>query len=77
MCHKAIRRAKVHGRCQEVYKLYPDGRSGYREVPLLRIGGLWMEKVGFKVGDPIEIKVVDGSLVIKSCVVMEIAEIKQ
>ncbi|MBC9914064.1 SymE family type I addiction module toxin [Chitinophaga varians] len=63
--NKTTRRAKVHGRCQEVYRLYPDGRSGYREVPLLRIGGLWMEKVGFKVGDQIEIKVENGALVIK------------
>ncbi|QJB35668.1 type I addiction module toxin, SymE family [Chitinophaga oryzae] len=62
---KRIRRGKVHSRCQEVVKLYSDGRSGYRGVPLLRIGGLWMEKVGFKVGDAIEITVKAGQLIVK------------
>jgi hypothetical protein len=49
---KRIRLAKVHGRSQEVHNLYGDGRSGYRAVPWLRMGGLWMEKLGFKLGDP-------------------------
>jgi toxic protein SymE len=65
MQRKTIRLAKVHGRNQEVQKLYPDGRSGYRAVPWLRMGGLWMEKLGFKVGDPIEVRVQRGKLVIK------------
>ncbi len=55
----------MHGRSQEVTKLYADGRSGYRAVPWLRIGGLWLEKIGFKVGDPIEITVKGGQLIIK------------
>lgn len=62
---KSVRYCKLHGRSQEVNKLYADGRSGYRAVPWLRIGGLWMEKFGFKVGDPIEITVDNGKLVIK------------
>lgn len=62
---KSIRYCKLHGRSQEVNKLYPDGRSGYRYVPWLRIGGLWMEKFGFNVGDPIEITVDNGTMVIK------------
>lgn len=62
---KALRYCKLHGRSQEVRKLYPDGRSGYRDVPWLRIGGLWMEQFGFKVGDPIEITVDKGRLTIK------------
>jgi toxic protein SymE len=65
MNNKTIRLAKVHGRSQEVQNLYPDGRSGYRAVPWLRMGGLWMEKLGFKVGDPIEVRVQRGKLVIK------------
>jgi hypothetical protein len=62
---KTIRRCKVHGRPQEVNKLYPDGRSGYRYVAWLRMGGLWMEKVGFNVGDPIEVTVENGVMTIK------------
>ncbi|GAA3956504.1 type I addiction module toxin, SymE family [Chitinophaga oryziterrae] len=62
---KRIRLAKVHGRSQEVQNIYGDDRSGYRAVPWLRMGGLWMEKLGFKVGDPIEVRVGHGKLVIK------------
>jgi hypothetical protein len=62
---KITRYCKLHSRSQEVRKFYPDGRSGYRGVPWLRIGGLWMEKHGFKVGDPIEITVEKGVMTIK------------
>jgi len=51
--NKTIRRCKVHG------------RSGYRYVAWLRIGGLWMEKCGFNVGDPIEVTVENGVMTIK------------
>ncbi|WP_240975118.1 SymE family type I addiction module toxin [Chitinophaga fulva] len=64
MKRKTIRRGKVHSRCQEVVKLYSDGRSGYRGVPLLRIGGLWMERVGFMIGDAIDITVKAEKLII-------------
>ncbi|MBV7531765.1 SymE family type I addiction module toxin [Chitinophaga sp. sic0106] len=66
---KVIRYCKLHSRSQEVRKLYPDGRSGYRGVPWLRIGGLWMERYGFNVGDPIEITVENGVMTIKKLVV--------
>ncbi|MFY0256475.1 SymE family type I addiction module toxin [Chitinophaga sp. 30R24] len=62
---KTIRRCKVHVRPQEVNKLYRDGRSGYRDVAWFRIGGLWMEKRGFNVGDPIEVTVENGVMTIK------------
>lgn len=58
---KTTRRCKIHGRYQPV----SDHWHGGRAVPWLRIGGLWLEKIGFKVGDPIEITVKDGQLIIK------------
>jgi toxic protein SymE len=66
---KHIRYCKLHSRSQEVSKLYPDGRSGHREVPWLRIGGLWLEKHGFKVGDPLEVRIEEGVLIIKKLLV--------
>jgi len=58
---KTTRRCKVHSRYQPV----SDHWHGGRHVPWLRIGGLWLEKIGFKVGDPIEITVKGGQLIIK------------
>ncbi|MVT12599.1 SymE family type I addiction module toxin [Chitinophaga tropicalis] len=65
MANKTIRHCKVHGRGQEIRNLYPDGSPGYRAVPWLRLGGLWMERSGFKVGDPLEVTVSKGRLMIK------------
>jgi toxic protein SymE len=62
---KRVRRCKVHARSQEVSDRYDDGRSGYRYVPWLRMGGLWLEQIGFKIGDPIEITVRKRKLIIK------------
>jgi toxic protein SymE len=58
---KTIRRGKLHGR----YQLLSNHWHGGRNVPWLNIRGLWLEDAGFKVGDPIEIAVSNGKLVIK------------
>lgn len=37
---------------------------GYKSAPMLRIQGLWLEELGFNIGDPILVKCEDGKLVI-------------
>lgn len=61
MANKLIRRGKLHGRYQEVRDHWNCGRN----VPWLNIRGLWLERAGFNVGDPIEITVKNGVLTIK------------
>ncbi|MBV7532997.1 SymE family type I addiction module toxin [Chitinophaga sp. sic0106] len=62
MNQKLIRRGKLHGRYQELRNYWKRGRY----VPWLNIRGLWLEKAGFHVGDPIEITVEKGVLIIKN-----------
>lgn len=40
--------------------IYRNGKS----VPMLRISGLWLEELGFKIGDFVRIKCEDGQLII-------------
>ena len=50
---------------------------GYKSAPMLRIQGLWLEELGFKVGDPILVKCEDGKLVITLDHAREEAEAKE
>lgn len=40
--------------------IYRNGKN----VPMLRVSGLWLEKLGFKIGDFVRIKCEDGQLII-------------
>lgn len=40
--------------------VYRNGKS----VPMLRVGGMWLEELGFKTGDFVQIKCEDGQLII-------------
>lgn len=64
---KTVRRGKLHGRYQEVSNHWQNGR----DVPWLNVRGLWLEDAGFNVGDPIEITVTKGKLVVRKVVVNE------
>ncbi len=57
---KQMRTGKIHGRYQAV-----SGHWNHaRDVAWVRLGGLWLEQAGFKVGDTIAIEVKQGQLVI-------------
>ena len=43
-----------------VGNIYRNGKS----VPMLRVGGLWLEELGFKTGDFVKIKCENGQLII-------------
>ncbi|MBV7533909.1 SymE family type I addiction module toxin [Chitinophaga sp. sic0106] len=58
---KKVRRGKLHGRYQELRNHWNHGRN----VPWLNVRGVWLEKAGFYVGDPIEIVIENGMLIIK------------
>ena len=64
MANKLIRKGKLHGRYQELSNHWNRGRN----VPWLNIRGLWLERAGFQVGDPIEITVENGVLTVKKVV---------
>ena len=61
MANKALRRGKMHGQYQAVSNHWNRGRN----VPWLNVRGLWLEEAGFNVGDPIDIIVGKGKLIVK------------
>ncbi|MBN8721248.1 MAG: SymE family type I addiction module toxin [Sediminibacterium magnilacihabitans] len=68
MAMKTIRKAKLH------YKHRVTGGDWSRPgrcqtIPWLNVCGLWLEQAGFKVGDPVEIRVEENMLTIKNCAV--------
>jgi len=46
-------------------KVYGLNRSDNKEIPQLRISGIWIEKLGFKVGDTINVITRDRLLIIE------------
>lgn len=65
MAKKASRQLKVYGL---------NRSSDNKEVPQLRISGVWIEQLGFKVGDTVSITTRDRLLIIEP---LEIAEPEQ
>ena len=60
MVQKNIRKAKLHGRFRHRVML-PN-----RDVPWLNVNGLWLERAGFGIGQPVEIEVSEGRLIINA-----------
>jgi len=56
MAKKALRQLKVYGL---------NRSSDNKEVPQLRISGVWIEQLGFKVGDTVSITTRDRLLIIE------------
>ncbi|PQV56475.1 toxic protein SymE [Sediminibacterium magnilacihabitans] len=68
MVVKSIRRAKLHYKCRVTGGDW--GSPGKcKTIPWLNVCGLWLEQAGFKVGDPVEIRVEENMLTIKNCAV--------
>ena len=59
---KSTRKIRMRG------KYEPRARqwSGYKQVPFLRLSGVWLEQAGFKPGDQVEVMIANKSLVIKN-----------
>ena len=56
-------------------KIYSLNRSSdNKEVPQLRISGIWIEKLGFKIGDTINVTTRDRLLIIEP---LKVAESKE
>ncbi len=55
---KQVRNSKVSSRNQQ--RTY-----SYKQVPEVRLAGLWLSKAGFNSGDALEVEVQKGTLVIK------------
>jgi hypothetical protein len=54
-------------RLQAKYRPWTSHWQGVKQVPWLTVSGVWLEKAGFQVDDPVEITVRDHELIIKNC----------
>ncbi len=57
------RRPRFNGRGRRIAKIHALERD-YQQVPMLRLTGKWLAKANFEIGQPIEIEVEDGKLLI-------------
>ena len=64
--------SKKESRQLKIYSL--NRASDNKEVPQLRISGIWIEKLGFKVGDTINVTTRDRLLIIEPLKVTESGE---
>ena len=55
----SIKQVKLHGK-------YRRCINRPNQVPWLNVNGLWLERAGFFIGQPIEIEVSDRRLIIKA-----------
>jgi len=58
--NKSIKQAKLHGKYRRTIT------QPSRDVPWLNVNGLWLERAGFGVGQPIEIAIENRKLIIKA-----------
>lgn len=45
-------------------KVSSSNGYGYKSTPMVRLQGLWLEEMGFNIGDPILVKCEEGKLII-------------
>ncbi len=64
--------SKKESRQLKIYNL--NRSSDNKEVPQLRISGIWIEKLGFKVGDTINVTTRDRLLIIEPLKITESGE---
>jgi formylmethanofuran dehydrogenase subunit D len=57
MMQKMVRRLKVYGTHRS---------ADNKEIPELRLTGIWVEQLGFKVGDQVSITTREGLMIIQS-----------
>lgn len=62
---KTTRRARLHGKFRAGTFTWGGRCSPGKYVPWLNVNGLWLERAGFNVGDPIVISIKNKELTIK------------
>ena len=45
----------------KIYEVY----NGKKTIPQIRINGIWLQELGFNIGDKISLELIEGELVIK------------
>ena len=43
----------------------PEGGSSNKHVPFLRMRGQWLRRIGFEIGDRVEVELRDGEMVLR------------
>jgi hypothetical protein len=52
----------------KIYEVY----NGKKTIPQIRINGIWLQELGFNIGDKISLELIEGKLVIEKLPVEEI-----
>ena len=65
MAKKSLRRIRIYPKYRPLTRYFFRSNNS-RVVPWLNVSGVWLQKAGFRVGDPVEITVKKNQLIIKN-----------
>ena len=57
----------------KIYEVY----NGKKTIPQIRINGIWVQELGFNIGDKISLELIEGKLVIEKKLVEETKQTKK
>ena len=57
----------------KIYEVY----NGKKTIPQIRINGIWLQELGFNIGDKISLELIEGKLVIEKLPVEETKQTKK
>lgn len=57
----------------KIYEVY----NGKKTIPQIRINGIWLQELGFNIGDKISLELIEGKLIIEKLPVEETKQIKK
>lgn len=57
----------------KIYEVY----NGKKTIPQIRINGIWLQELGFNIGDRISLELIEGKLIIEKLPVEEANQTKK
>lgn len=57
----------------KIYEVY----NGKKTIPQIRINGIWLQELGFNIGDRISLELIEGKLIIEKLPVEETKQTKK
>ena len=70
-CNKRQKEKAIEQVLRKEFKIY-EVYNGKKTIPQIRINGIWLQELGFNIGDRISLELIEGKLVIEKMPAEEI-----
>ena len=70
-CNKRQKEKAIEQVLRKEFKIY-EVYNGKKTIPQIRINGIWLQELGFNIGDKISLELIEGKLVIEKMPAEEI-----